>query len=258
MKLMGILNITPDSFSDGGKYIDIDKAIKHACRMVQDGANIIDVGGESTRPGATPVSMEEELARVIPVITRLSKSLDVTISIDTYKAQIAEEAVKAGARMINDVWARGHDPHMVRIMAKSNVPVILMHNRPPEQEKEGINNIIDQVLAELQERIDLALSAGVKKEHIILDPGIGFGKTLKQNIELIKNIHQLKKLNYPIMLAASKKRTIRKLTNTDDPFLLGIGTVITTCHAYNNGIDYVRVHDVKENKAAINVMRNLT
>ena len=257
MKLMGILNITPDSFSDGGKYTDIDRAIKHAHKMVKDGADIIDVGGESTRPDAIPVSMEEEMARVIPVITQLSVSLDIPISIDTYKAHIAQVAVKAGATMINDVWAGKHDPDMLHVMAESNVPVILMHNPTPRLEKECLDNIIDQISTQLQETVDLAISAGVKKEHIILDPGIGFGKTLEQNIKIIKNIHQLKSLGFPIMLAASKKRTIRKLTNTDDSFLLGIGTIATTCHAYTKGIDYVRVHDVKENKVAINVMKNL-
>ena len=254
---MGILNITPDSFSDGGQYIDVDKAVEHARKMVRDGADVIDVGGESTRPGATPVSMEEELTRVIPVIERLSKVIDVPISIDTYKAYIAEEAVKAGATMINDVWAGKKDPDMLRIMAESNVPIILMHNPMPKIKNECINNTINKISTELQERVDLALSAGVKKEHIIIDPGIGFGKTLEQNIELIKNIHQLKILGYPILLAASKKRTIRGLANTVDPYLLGIGTIATTCHAYIKGIDYVRVHDVKENKTAINVMRGL-
>lgn len=254
---MGILNITPDSFSDGGRYLAVDKAVNHAIQMVQAGADIIDIGGESTRPNATPISKEEELARVIPVISRLVSFADVAISIDTYKAHVAEAAVQAGATIINDVWAGRHDPEMPHIMAKANIPVILMHNRTPEMENERIDNIIDQVLAELQESIDLVLSAGVKNEHIIVDPGIGFGKSLEQNIELIKNIHQLKILGYPVMLAASKKRTIRGLTSSNDSRSLSIGTVATTCHAYAKGIDYVRVHDVKENKIAIDVMKGL-
>jgi len=257
MKIMGILNVTPDSFSDGGKYIDIDKAVKHAIKMVQDGADIIDVGGESTRPGATPISIEEEITRVIPVIERLSEVIDVTISIDTYKAHVAKAAVKAGATMINDVWAGGRDSDMPCIMAESNVPIILMHNRTPEMKNEHLDNITDEVTAELQESIDRTISAGVKKKQIIIDPGIGFGKTLEQNIELIKNIQRLKKLGFPVMLAASKKRTIRGLAGSDDPLLLSIGTVATTCHAYLKGVDYVRVHDVRENKAAINVMMGL-
>jgi len=257
MKIMGILNITPDSFSDGGKYINVDKALEHTIQMIQNGADIIDIGGESTRPGAIPVSIEEELARVIPVISRLSKVPDIAISIDTYKAHVAEAAIKAGATMINDVWAGKQDPNMLQVMAEANVPVILMHNRTPEMQNDGLDDIIREVLVELQESIDLALSAGVKKEHIIIDPGIGFGKTLEQNIELIKNIHQLKKLGFPVMLAASKKRTIRGLAKTDDSDLLGVGTIATTCHAYTQGVDYVRVHDVKENKIAINVMKDL-
>ena len=254
---MGILNVTPDSFSDGGQYVDVDAALRHATGMVQAGADIIDVGGESTRPGATPVSMEEELRRVIPVIKRLREVIDVAISIDTYKAEVAKEAIKAGATMINDIWGGKFDPDMPRIMAESNVQVILMHNRLPEQENDFLCNIIEEVCSELQESVDLVLSAGVKREHLILDPGIGFGKTLKQNIEIVKKIHQLKTLGYPVMLAASKKRTIRALTERDDSLSLAIGTVATTCHAYNNSVDYIRVHDVKENKVAITVMKNL-
>jgi len=256
MKIMGILNVTPDSFSDGGRYIDVDKAVEHANKMVQDGASIIDVGGESTRPGAIPVSKEEELARVIPVITRLVSVVGVDISIDTYKADVAREAVRAGATMINDVRS-GRDDNMLQVMAEANVPVVLMHNLPHGQEKESFHNITEEVSVKLQKRVDLALAAGVKIEQIILDPGIGFGKTMEQNIELIKNIQQFKKLGFPIMLAASKKRTIRGLAKSDDPSSLEIGTVATTCYAFTKNIDYVRVHDVKENKIAINVMKGL-
>jgi len=258
MKVMGILNVTPDSFSDGGQYVDVDSAVKHAIQMVQDGVDIIDVGGESTRPGATPVSMDEELARVIPVIERLREVVTVPISIDTYKAGVAEAAVQAGATIINDIWAGKHDPEMAGVMAKANCPVILMHNRAPEVVNEVLCGVVDQVITELQESIDLVRAGGVKKKHIIIDPGIGFGKTLEQNIELIKNIHQLKTLGYPIMLAASKKRTIRGLAQNEDEISLSIGTVATTCYAYSKGIDFVRVHDVKENKVAIQVMKHLS
>ena len=177
MKIMGILNVTPDSFSDGGRYVDVDKAVEHAVKMVQDGADIVDVGGESTRPGSTPISKEEELARVIPVIQRLVSVVDVVISIDTYKADVAREAHRAGATMINDVGAGGRDAEMFRVMAEANVPVVLMHNLPHNQEKGSFYNIIREVSVKLQSLVDLALSAGVKSEHIILDPGIGFGKT---------------------------------------------------------------------------------
>ncbi|MCL2559147.1 MAG: dihydropteroate synthase [Turicibacter sp.] len=258
MKIMGILNVTPDSFSDGGAYVDIEKAVAHAVQMVADGADVIDIGGESTRPGSVPISLEEELARVIPVIQRLRDVVDVPISIDTYKAEVARQAVAAGVTIINDVWAGRRDPEMLRVMAESDAQVVLMHNRTPEQENAALTSIVSEVLAELQATVDLALAAGVEKERIIVDPGIGFGKTLEQNIELIKHIDQLKSLGYPVLLAASKKRTIRALAQTEDLGLgVGVGTLAVTCYACTKGIAYVRVHEVKENKLAINVMGNL-
>ena len=257
MKIMGILNVTPDSFSDGGKYINVENAIAQAKKMVQNGADIIDVGGESTRPGANPVNEKEELARIIPVIKQLSQRFQIPISIDTYKAQVAQLAIEAGATMINDVWAGQKDPDMLQVMANANVPVILMHNRSQEKENKNLHNIVDEVISELNDTIHLALKKGVKSEHIIIDPGIGFGKTLAQNIKLIQQIDQLKCLGYPVLLAASKKRTIRALAQTDEPQLLGIGTMGITCHAYLKNIDFIRVHDVLENKIAINVLKNL-
>ena len=257
MKIMGILNVTPDSFSDGGKYINVEKAVAQGVKMVEEGADIIDIGGESTRPGAKPVNAKEELARVIPVIKELSKIITVPISIDTYKSQVAMSAIEAGATIINDVWAAQKDPHMLQVMANANVPVILMHNRSPEKENDNLLNIVEKVLEELNHTITLALEKGVKRQHIIIDPGIGFGKSLAQNITLIQQIDQLKCLGYPVMLAASKKRTIKALAQVDDPYLLGVGTMGVTCHAYLKGVDYVRVHDVLENKIAINVLKNL-
>jgi dihydropteroate synthase len=187
MQIMGILNVTPDSFSDGGQFVDIEKAVAHAKQMVADGADIIDVGGESTRPNAEIVSIEEELSRVIPVIKRLSEEINVPISIDTYKAEVARQAVKAGATIINDVGGAKMDPEMPRVMAKSGVKVILMHNHPHGQE-DGSYQIFEKVITELQESINLVLAAGVKPENIIVDPGIGFGKTPEQNIQLIQQI----------------------------------------------------------------------
>jgi len=257
MKVMGILNITPDSFSDGGKYINPEKAILQAKKMIQEGVDIIDVGGESTRPGSTPVELQEEIARVIPVIKKLSTEIDIPISIDTYKAEVAHLAIKAGATIINDIWAGRKDPQMHQVMADANVPVILMHNRIPEEENEDLRNIVEAVKKELTQTIHLALQAGIKKEHIIIDPGIGFAKTLEQNIKLIQNINELKELGYPVMLAASKKRTIRALAKADDAQALEIGTIATTCYAYLKNIDYIRVHDVKQNKIAINTLKNL-
>lgn len=255
---MGILNVTPDSFSDGGHYTDVDKAVEHAIGMVRDGADVIDVGGESTRPGAKPISLEEELSRVIPVIEKLSKKIDVPISIDTYKAEVARQAVEAGATIINDVWAGKKDQDMYRVMGNSNTSVILMHNRVSTMENDDAENILEEVMDELKDVIQLAIEAGVKKKNIIIDPGIGFAKTLSQNIEIIKNIDELKKLGYPVLLAASKKRTIRGLSQTEELSRLGAGTLATTCYAYTKGVDFVRVHDVAENKIAITVLKNLT
>ena len=253
---MGILNVTPDSFSDGGEFVDIEKAVDHAKRLVADGADIIDVGGESTRPGAERVSLEDELQRVIPVIKRLATEIDIPISIDTYKAEVARQAVAAGATIINDVGGAKLDPDMLKVMAESGAKVILMHNRPHGEEKECFD-IIKQVKEELQSSIDLVLTAGVKPENIIIDPGIGFGKTPQQNIELIRDIDQLKVLGFPILLATSKKRVVRTLAEIDDPLSAEVGTVATTIYAYTKGVDMIRVHDVKQNKMALNVLVNL-
>ena len=256
MKIVGILNVTPDSFSDGGKYIDINKAVNHAMQMIKDGADIIDVGGESTRPGAIPVSLEEELERVIPVIKRLSQTTNVSISIDTYKAEVARQAILAGASIINDIGGAKFDSEMPRVMAESGAQIILMHNRPPETF--GIfDDLISEVVDELKSSIALVLEAGVKPEKIILDPGTGFGKTIPQNIELLKKIQVLKKLGFPILLGTSKKGTLRELMENNDKSLLGIGTVATTCYAYTQGVDYIRVHDVRDNRCAIQAMKNL-
>jgi len=257
MKIMGILNVTPDSFSDGGQFVDIERAVARALQMVADGADIIDIGGESTRPDAEPVSTEVELQRVIPVVKRLVAKLDVPISIDTYKAEVARQAIAAGAMIINDVGGAKIDPDMPKIMAESGAKVILMHNRPHGEEKDCFD-ILKQVQDELQESIDLALQAGVKKANIIIDPGIGFGKTPQQNIELIRNIEKLQVLGFPILLAASRKRVIRALTQADDPLSTMLGTVATTIHAYAKGVEMVRVHDVKENKSALNVLVGLS
>ena len=174
--IMGILNVTPDSFSDGGKFNNLETAIKHAKEMIAEGADIIDIGGESTRPNHIPVSEEEEIKRVVPIIKALSKEIDVPISIDTYKGKVAEEAIKAGAALINDVWGFKKDPYIAEVAAKYNVPCCLMHNR----ENTDYNNLMEDVLNDLKESIDIALKAGVKPENIMVDPGIGFAKTYEQ------------------------------------------------------------------------------
>ena len=257
MKIMGILNVTPDSFSDGGKYVDIEKAVAHAKQMVADGADVIDIGGKSTRPGAESVSIEEELARVIPVIKRLKEEIGTPISIDTYKAEVARQAVVAGAEIINDVGGAKFDPNMPHVMAETGVQVILMHNRL-SSDFGAYENLILDVKREVKASIDLVVRAGVRDEKIILDPGIGFAKTIDQNIELMKNLSELQTLGYPLILGVSKKGTLRELMEDEDKSLLGIGTIATTCYAYTQGIDYIRVHDVKENKRAIQVMKNLS
>lgn len=258
MKIMGILNVTPDSFSDGGKYIDLELAVAHAKKLINDGAHLIDIGGESTRPGATVVTEEEELKRVIPVIKALRKHVDVPISIDTYKAEVAKQAVLAGAALINDVTAGNGDELMYETMAAMNVPVILTHNRKKEEETTSCDDIVAQVKRELQRDANRAIAAGVSADKIIIDPGIGFGKSLEQNIQLLKGLKNLQQLGYPVMLAASKKRTIKALSDSELPEDLTMGTVATTLHAYAQGMDYVRVHDVKENAVALKVFKKIS
>lgn len=257
MKIMGILNVTPDSFSDGGNYIDLEKAVAHGKQMVVDGASIIDVGGESTRPGATPVTLEEELARVIPVIKCLKEEIDIPISVDTYKAEVARLAVEAGASIINDVGGAKLDANMPKVMAESGAQVILMHRRAHAKEGE-IKHLHKEIVAELKESIELVTEAGVSLDKIIIDPGIGFGKSMHQNAEILRNIDfYYDSLALPILLGVSKKRVVQKLMASDELEMLSTGTVATTCYAYTKGISYIRVHDVKENKIAINIMENL-
>jgi len=257
MKIMGILNVTPDSFSDGGKFFDIESAVKQALIMVEDGADIIDIGGESTRPGAKQVTLDEELARVLPVIKGIREVSDVLLSIDTYKSEVARAAVAAGANIINDVWAGRADESMLKVMSELNVPVILMHNRFENEETSCVDSIMHEVIFELGQRIHEAEKAGISRKNIIIDPGIGFGKTLEQNIALMKNVGDLKKLGFPVMLAASKKRSIRHMATGLSDVHAQVGTIATTIHAFNQGVDIVRVHDVLENSISIKTMKNL-
>lgn len=261
MEIMGILNITPDSFSDGGKYANLDEIIAHAKAMVANGANYIDVGGESTRPGANIVSEAEELNRVIPVIKRLSTELTVPISIDTYKAEVANQAVLAGATIINDISGARFDPKMPQVMAKTGARVILMHNRSVKTQNLGAitdyHDIVAEVKKELQESIDLVLGAGVMSDKIIIDPGIGFSKKISGNIELIQRIDELHNLGYPILLGVSRKGTIGHLLGDLDVNNRVEGTIAATCFAVSKGIQIVRVHDVLENARAAKVMERL-
>ncbi|EES92444.1 dihydropteroate synthase [Clostridium sp. K25] len=245
--IMGILNATPDSFSDGGKFNNIEKAINYAKEMINAGADIIDIGGESTRPNHVPVDEEEEIKRVIPIIKALSQEIDVPISIDTYKGRVAELAIKAGASLINDVWGFKKDDNIARIAAKYDVACCLMHNRT----NKNYNNFIEDVLCDLQESIDIALKAGVKKEKIMIDPGFGFAKTPDQNLQIMNELEKLHNLGYPILLGTSRKSTIGLILDLPVDERVE-GTIATTVIGIMKGCDFVRVHDVKENlRAAI-------
>lgn len=243
--VMGILNVTPDSFSDGGKYNNIDKAVEHALEMISQGADIIDIGGESTRPKHTPVEAEEEAKRVIPVIEALVKKINVPISVDTYKASVAELALKSGASLINDVWGFKKDRDMAAVAAKYNAACCLMHNR----ENHDYNNLIEDIIMDLQKSIKLALEAGVKKENIMLDPGIGFAKTYEQNLETMNKLERLTELGYPVLLGTSRKSMIGNALNLPSDERVE-GTVATSVIGIMKGCDFIRVHDIKENKRA--------
>ena len=245
--VMGILNVTPDSFSDGGRYNNLDSAMKQAERLISEGADIIDVGGESTRPGHIQITSEEEISRVVPIIEKISKNLDTIISIDTYKYDVAEAAIKAGANIINDIWGLQYDKgEMAELIKKSNLPLIAMHN----QNDEIYDKDIMLALREFFEKtFKIADKYGIDRDKIILDPGLGFGKNVEQNIEVLSRLNELKYMG-PILLCASKKRFIGKLLN-DLPFDERVeGTVATTVIGIEKGVDIVRVHNVLENKRA--------
>lgn len=247
--IMGILNVTPDSFSDGGKFNELDSAIKHAKEMLNDGADIIDIGAESTRPGSEEVTAEEELKRLLPIIEKLVKEVDAPISVDTYKASVAEECIKKGAHMINDVWGLQRDKDMAAVVAKYDVPVTIMHNQIGTEYE---TDIMEEIFRFLRESIKLALEAGVKPENIILDPGIGFGKTTSQNIEVMNRLDELNYLGYPVLLGTSRKTMIGDILELP-PVQRVEGTVATSVMGTIKGVDIVRVHDVVENYRALKV-----
>lgn len=246
--VMGILNVTPDSFSDGGKFNQVDTALKHTEEMIQDGADIIDVGGESTRPGYTLLTDEEEIERVVPVIERLKREFDIPVSIDTYKSRVAESALKAGADLVNDIWGLKYDANMAKVIAQYDVACCLMHNR--NLEVNPYQNLLTDVLNDLQECVNLAHTAGIKDEKIILDPGIGFGKDLQMNLKVMNHLEILDLLGYPVLLGTSRKSmiglTLELSTNERTE-----GTIATTVMGVMKGCSFVRVHDVKENKRAV-------
>jgi len=255
MKIMGILNVSPDSFSDGGHYTALDDAILRAKQMVADGADIIDIGGQSTHPNATPVSVAEELQRTISLVKRLAAEIDTPISIDSYKAEVARRAVLAGATIINDIGGAKFDPVMPKVMAESGVKVVLMHNRKSGSTE--YKDLVTDIKTELLESVELVTSAGVNLEKIILDPGIGFSKTYAQSVEILQRITEFKSLDFPILLGVSKKGTIGHMLGGADVSRRADGTLAVTCYAAQKEIDYIRVHDVLANQHAIRIIKKL-
>ena len=255
--IMGIVNATPDSFSDGGKYFDCDVAVAHALKLVQDGAGIIDIGGESTRPGAREIPIDEEIARVVPVIEKIRAHSDIKISIDTRKPEVAEAAIKAGANIWNDVTALTFSDNSIEMALKLDVPVVLMHYQGlPEdmQDNPRYTNVCTEVLAFLTARVGVCRAAGIKRENIILDCGIGFGKTLENNLELLGGHMRFKALGYPMLLGASRKSLIGKIDETaNDPLQRLGGSLAIALYGKDNGADIIRVHDVYETRQALEV-----
>lgn len=244
--IMGILNVTPDSFSDGGKWDTLDHAMKHVETMLADGADLIDVGGESTRPGHTPVGAQEEIERVLPVIEAIRSRFDVPISVDTYKGSVADASLKAGADLINDVWGLKYDPEMAPVIARHNAPCCLMHNK----ENTEYNNFLVDMLSETQECVNIARKAGIKDENIILDPGVGFGKTYEMNLETMNHLELFQHLGFPVLLGTSRKSMIG--LTLDLPVDQRVeGTLATSVIGVMKGCAFVRVHDVKENQRVI-------
>jgi len=251
--LMGILNVTPDSFSDGGLYFNKEKAIAHGLRMVEEGADFLDIGGESTRPGSKPLELEEELSRVIPVIKSLAKEVDVPISIDTYKSKVAQKAMEVGAEIINDISGLNFDQNLAQVAAKGNAPLILMHMRgTPETMQKDVHydSLFSEILQYLKDSIQKAESAGLDPEQIIIDPGIGFGKTLDDNLLIIKNLSEFRVLGKPILLGTSRKSFIGKILNAEVEDRLE-GTLSSIAIGVLNGAHIIRCHDVLQAKKAI-------
>lgn len=245
---MGILNVTPDSFFDGGRYIKKEKAIEHGVKMFEQGADIIDVGGESTRPYSKRVSLNEELERVIPVIEGLSKEIDIPISIDTYKSKVAEEAIKAGASIINDISAFRFDPEMPKVASKMGVPVILMHmkGRPENmQNNPCYDNLISEIISFLKNKKKVATDYGIKEDYIIIDPGIGFGKKIEHNLEIIRSLSSFSVLGSPILIGVSNKAFIGEIVGKEEE-QRETGTMAAVACAIMNGAHIVRVHNVKK------------
>ncbi|HJA12927.1 MAG TPA: dihydropteroate synthase [Candidatus Mediterraneibacter merdipullorum] len=250
--IMGILNVTPDSFSDGGRYDRLDAALFHAQQMVDEGADIIDVGGESTRPGHVQISDGEEIERISPVIEGLKARFDIPVSADTYKSAVARAAIQAGADLVNDIWGLKYDGEMAGVIAGSGVACCLMHNR----EQPDYTHFLPEFLEDVEESIRLAKAAGIPDGAVILDPGVGFGKTYEMNLEIISRLEVMQRFGYPVLLGTSRKSVIG-LTLSVPPDEREEGTLVTTVLGVQKGCAFVRVHDVKKNRRAVQMTRAL-
>lgn len=244
--IMGILNITPDSFSDGGKFNTLDSALKHTEEMIAEGADIIDIGAESTRPGHIQISDEEEISRLIPVIKEVKKRFDIPISVDTYKSKVAKAAADEGADLINDIWGLKYDPEIAAVIKAADLPCVLMHNR----REAAYNNYLADFIADLSETLSIAKEAGIAKDKIILDPGVGFGKNYEHNLTIIRELSIMKIFDLPILLGTSRKSVIGLTLNLPPEERIE-GTVATTVAGRINGASIFRVHDVAQNKRAL-------
>jgi dihydropteroate synthase len=255
--VVGILNVTPDSFSDGGDFLDPEAAAMRAAAMLDEGAGMLDVGGESTRPGSDPVSQEEEIRRVVPVIERiLSARPEAVISVDTYRSGTATAALEAGASLVNDVTAIRGDPRMASVIQEAGCPVILMHmqGEPKTMQKDPhYKDVVREVRDFLAERAEYAVAAGVRPEHIIVDPGIGFGKNLEHNLDLLNNLGAIVDLGLPVLIGVSRKRFMERITGVQEAKARVSGTVAASVLAYERGATFFRVHDVRANREALAV-----
>lgn len=247
--IMGILNVTPDSFSDGGNYDHIDKALFRVETMIKEGMDILDIGGESTRPGYQMVTIEEEIERVVPVIEAVKCRFDIPVSLDTYKPKVARAGIEAGIDMVNDIWGLWYDKDMARVIAESNASCCLMHNR----EEANYSDFMEDVKSDLYRSLVLAEKMGIEKDKIILDPGVGFGKTYEQNLEVIRRIGELKGLGYPILLGTSRKSVIGLTLDLPVEERLN-GTLATSAYGIMQGCSFLRVHDIKEHRELIRMM----
>jgi dihydropteroate synthase len=254
-RIMGILNVTPDSFSDGGEWFDFGEAVEHGRALVAEGAHILDVGGESTRPGAAPIALDEELRRVVPVVSALG-DVDAQLSVDTMKLAVAEAAVEAGATFVNDVSAFRHDPGIAGLVADRGCDCCLMHalGEPRTMQNDPrYGDVVDDVRAFLEERVRFAVGEGVREERIVLDPGIGFGKTLDHNLELLRRLDEIVAIGFPVVIGTSRKSFLGRLTGRDDPHDRIAATLATTVLALERGAEIFRVHDVAPTKDALAV-----